>query len=218
MSPASSTMDFPNIVIYKPVRKHRIDLVNPVYVIGKVRTRRIYVLCRSVAACLQQSPQVMGIPVFDMHTIWGNLIWVSRHSSSGILSLFPALHAFIMMLIDQLAEAKIKHAIDQGELRGLPGEGRRLDLVDDSLVPAELRLAYRLLKNAGYVPAELVLRREISDLHGLLRTLDDGWERCRVLKRLDALRIQLGLSRRREANMNIEQSYFNKLCNHLERR
>jgi hypothetical protein len=121
-----------------------------------------------------------------------------------------------MVLIDQLAEARIKQAIDQEELSGLPGEGRRLDLVDDALVPEELRVAYRLLKNAGFVPAELALRREISDIYGLLRTLDDGWERCRAVKRLNMLKIRLGLSRGQETNMIIEQSYFDKLCDHFE--
>ncbi len=45
-----------------------------------------------------------------------------------------------MLLIDQIAQAKINQAIDQGELGGLPGEGRRLDLVGDVLVPDELRV------------------------------------------------------------------------------
>ncbi len=120
------------------------------------------------------------------------------------------------MLIDQLAEAKIKQAIDQGELSGLPGEGRRLDLVDDALVPEELRVAYRLLKNAGFVPAELTLRRELSDIYGLFSTLDDGCERRRATKRLNMLKIRLGLSRGRETNMMIEQSYLNKLCTRFE--
>ena len=57
--------------------------------------------------------------------------------------------------IDQLAEARIQEAIDRGELRGLPGEGRPLQLDDDSAIPEELRAAYRLLKNAGFLPPEL---------------------------------------------------------------
>lgn len=123
-----------------------------------------------------------------------------------------------MLLIDQLAEAKIKQAVDRGELSGLPGEGSPLDLADYTLVPEELRVAYRLLKNAGFVPAELALRREISDIYGLLQTLDDGWERCRAIKRLNMLKIRLGVSRRGEANMLLDQSYFNELCDRFERR
>lgn len=100
----------------------------------------------------------------------------------------------------------------------MPGEGRRLELVDEPMVPEELRVAYRMLKCAGYVPVELSLRREILDLYSVLRTIDDAEQRRRVLKRLDALRIQFGLSRRRETNIDLAQSYFDKLCDHLENR
>ncbi len=40
---------------------------------------------------------------------------------------------------------------------------------DDSGVPQELRVAYRILKNAGYVPAEIQDRKEAVDLQLLLR-------------------------------------------------
>ena len=63
-----------------------------------------------------------------------------------------------------LAEGKIQEAIARGELDGLPGAGRPLDLGDDALVPEELRLAYRILKNAGYVPEEVRSLNEIAEL------------------------------------------------------
>ena len=68
-----------------------------------------------------------------------------------------------MYLIDQIAEARIQEAMDQGELRGLPGEGQPLLLDDDSAIPEELRAAYRLLKNAGFLPPELQWRRELRE-------------------------------------------------------
>jgi hypothetical protein len=50
-----------------------------------------------------------------------------------------------------LAERKIEEAIARGEFDDLPGAGRALDLDDvDPLLPEELRMAFRLLKNAGY--------------------------------------------------------------------
>ncbi|CDI03677.1 hypothetical protein BN873_610074 [Candidatus Competibacter denitrificans Run_A_D11] len=57
-----------------------------------------------------------------------------------------------MNLLDQIAEARIQAAIDQGELRDLPGQGKPLQLDDDSAIPEELRVAYRILKNAGFLP------------------------------------------------------------------
>ncbi len=49
-----------------------------------------------------------------------------------------------------LAERRIAEAIERGEFDDLPGVGRPLDLDDvDPLLPEELRMAYRILKNAG---------------------------------------------------------------------
>jgi hypothetical protein len=47
------------------------------------------------------------------------------------------------------------------------------ELNDDALVPEELRAAYRLLKNAGFVPPELEPHREIRDIKQLLRDCEN---------------------------------------------
>ena len=52
-------------------------------------------------------------------------------------------------MLDLLAERKIAEAILRGELDNLPGAGRPLELDDDALVPEDLRIALRILKNAG---------------------------------------------------------------------
>lgn len=77
-----------------------------------------------------------------------------------------------MWLIDRLVEQHIQTAVENGELSNLPGEGAPLVLDDDSHVPAELRSGYRLLKNAGFLPAELQIRRDAIELNDLLQTLD----------------------------------------------
>lgn len=65
-----------------------------------------------------------------------------------------------MRAFDSLAERMIEEALARGELDNLPGSGRRLDLEDDPLVPEDLRMAYRILKNAGYVPREVEAARK----------------------------------------------------------
>ena len=65
-----------------------------------------------------------------------------------------------MGLLDLLADQKIAAALEAGEFDDLPGQGRPLDLDDDALVPEDVRVAYRILKNAGFVPPELDSRRE----------------------------------------------------------
>ncbi len=67
-------------------------------------------------------------------------------------------------MMEFLAEQRIAEAIANGELDNLPGAGRPLELDDDALIPEDLRLAHRILKNAGYVPPELVTLNEIAQL------------------------------------------------------
>jgi hypothetical protein len=71
-----------------------------------------------------------------------------------------------MFGFDAIAEKRIRDAMDRGEFDDLPGAGRPLELNEDPLVPPEVRMAYRVLKNAGIVPAEILQRREIADRGG----------------------------------------------------
>lgn len=77
-----------------------------------------------------------------------------------------------MWLIDRLVEQHISEAQKNGELDDLPGSGKKLELDDDSHVPVELRAAYRLMKNSGYLPPELEMRREAVELDQLLAGLE----------------------------------------------
>lgn len=97
-----------------------------------------------------------------------------------------------MWLIDQLVEQHIREAQEKGELSNLPGEGAPLHLEDDSGVPVELRTAYRLLKNAGYLPPELEMRREALELNDLISELHHDDKQLNALsKRLALLKNKL---------------------------
>ncbi|MEH2922871.1 DUF1992 domain-containing protein [Samsonia erythrinae] len=76
-----------------------------------------------------------------------------------------------MWLIDELVEKQITKAQEDGIFDNLPGAGNPLVLDDDSAVPQELRVAYRLLKNAGCLPAELLERKEALQLTELLASI-----------------------------------------------
>jgi len=95
-----------------------------------------------------------------------------------------------MGLLDLLADQKIAAAIEAGELDGLPGAGKPLDLDDDPLIPQDLRVAYRILKNAGFVPPELADARERLELGALLATIDDDGERRKAAARLALLEMR----------------------------
>lgn len=97
-----------------------------------------------------------------------------------------------MFLSDQWAERHILDAMAKGEFDNLPGAGSPLVLDDDSGVPQELRVAYRILKNAGYVPAEIQDRKEAVDLQLLLKQVSENSEDyIQAEKRLKVLRLRL---------------------------
>jgi len=89
-----------------------------------------------------------------------------------------------MFLIDRVAENLITEAVERGEFAGLPGSGRPLPPYDDADVPDELRMAYRMLKNAGCVPPELEWRRERLRIEELLEVVVDPAERAALSGRL----------------------------------
>lgn len=99
---------------------------------------------------------------------------------------------------DALVEARIAQAQAAGAFDDLPGEGKPLDLDDDRLVPEDVRAAYRILKNAGYVPAELLERKEAATLRQLLATTADTPERTRLLAKLALLDARADAARARQ--------------------
>jgi hypothetical protein len=99
---------------------------------------------------------------------------------------------------DALVEAKIAQARDAGAFDDLPGAGKPLDLADDRLVPEDVRVAYRILKNAGYVPEELSQRREAADLRRLAASIaTDDPARRRARANLALLEARLEATRYR---------------------
>ncbi len=65
-------------------------------------------------------------------------------------------------------EEQIQAAMARGEFDNLPGAGKPLDLSENPYTPEELRLGYKLLKDAGFAPLWITLQKEIeADLAAL---------------------------------------------------
>lgn len=120
-----------------------------------------------------------------------------------------------MFEFERIAEQRILDAIARGELDNLPGAGAPLDLDDDALVTAAWRLAFRILKNAGYVPEEVRLRRKISDLETITREPGGGPAPRRALERLALLKAGLAARRGREPALDLEAGYRDKILDAL---
>ena len=116
-----------------------------------------------------------------------------------------------LAFIESLAEERIKKAQEDGEFDDLPGRGEPLDLEDDAHVPPELKMAWRVLKNAGCLPPELEAEREIHTALDLLEAMTDEGERYRQMQRLNIMITKLNESRRRPICLEMEQAYYEKI-------
>lgn len=122
-----------------------------------------------------------------------------------------------MNIVDKLAESRIIEAMASGDFDDLPGQGLPLELEDFSDIPEDQRMAYKILKNAGVVPSEIGLRNEIFQLEQSLDTEQDNNTRKQTMKRLQYLFIYLGVSAKKNSNLSLEQSYYEKLLGLLSR-
>lgn len=118
---------------------------------------------------------------------------------------------------DAMVEDRVARAQAEGQFDDLPGTGRPLDLDDDRLVPEELRMAFRILKNAGFVPPEVQALKDIDELQRLVRSDIDDAARRRALARLNLL-----LSRMAEARaaaggggLQLDEAYYQRVVARL---
>jgi len=116
----------------------------------------------------------------------------------------------------RVSEEKIREAYQNGEFDDLPGFGKPLELEDLSSVPEELRLAYRLLKNANFTISaeEDKLKQEMLTIEKLIQACGDETERARLQKKLTEklLRYNQFLSKRRiKTNSSVFKYYAEKL-------
>jgi DnaJ homologue, subfamily C, member 28, conserved domain len=101
-----------------------------------------------------------------------------------------------MDAIAWIAEQRIREAMDQGLFDNLAYRGRPVCLDDDDGVPPELRMAFKILNDAGCLPPEVELRKEIASLSELLDAAVDPEERARVRRDLLDRQLRLELLRR----------------------
>lgn len=114
-----------------------------------------------------------------------------------------------------MAESYISEAIARGDLSNLPGEGKPLQLDDYRFVPEERRTGYRMLKNAGFIPPELVFRREISGLESLISKLNEEDQKHRAVRRLNYLLSKLGDACPNKTSLFIKEQYCNNMADKL---
>ncbi|MBS4213613.1 MULTISPECIES: J-domain-containing protein [Neobacillus] len=113
-----------------------------------------------------------------------------------------------------VSEDRIKKAYKDGEFDNLPGYGKPLKLDDLSGIPEELRMAYKIMKNAGFTEEENHLRKEMMSIEDLIKKCDDSGEKEDLQKKLNEklLRFNQLMSKRgAKTNSSIFKNYEQKV-------
>lgn len=95
-----------------------------------------------------------------------------------------------MDMMRMIAEERIREAIRRGDFDNLPGAGKPLPPDDLKGVPEELRISYKLLKNAGALPEEMQLRKEMVTLGDLLSACRNDAEREKLQRELSLKKLR----------------------------
>jgi len=120
-----------------------------------------------------------------------------------------------MVAFEKIVERKIKEAQKEGAFDNLPGSGHPVDLQDDSNVPEDLRLAYKILKNADCLPPEIQLKKEIRQMEDMLDSIPDEKEKYRQIKRINFKIMQLNMMGRKSPLLEEDQLYYDKVLEKL---
>ena len=111
-----------------------------------------------------------------------------------------------MDFFSKIVEERIQRAKEEGVFDDLPGKGKPLQLEDDSGIPEDLRLSFKILKNSNCLPIEMELRREIFNLRQLLEAAIDPATRRDLRRQLNTLVLRHNLQRKASASFELPQS------------
>ena len=110
-----------------------------------------------------------------------------------------------MEYLHRIVEERIQRAQEDGAFDNLPGKGKPLTLDDDSFVPEELRLTYKVLKNSRCLPIEMEMRKEIFSLRQLLDAAIDPETRRDLRRELNLLILNFNIRRRGATTLDLPQ-------------
>ncbi len=118
--------------------------------------------------------------------------------------------------LERIVEDRIQKSQKKGDFDNLPGTGKPLEFEDDRHIPEELRLPFKILKNADCLPPEIEMKKEIERTEDLLAGMSDTAERYRTMKRLNYLIMKLNSTRNSSVLMDVPQKYMVRLTERLE--
>lgn len=119
----------------------------------------------------------------------------------------------VIQAIAIIAEERIRQAQEKGELDNLPGAGRPLDLADDANIPDELKMAYRLLKNGGYLDDVSLREGDVETLRDLMPKASDEGAKLRQMLTLQVVEARFKNQTGRDLRVADDDPYYEKVVN-----
>ena len=99
-----------------------------------------------------------------------------------------------MPTLDDLIAQSLRDAQRSGELQSAASWGKPLDLADGyAQTPEELRMAFKALKDAGFVPPEVETMKQIAALRENIETEPDASKAEAMRQRVSELQQHLAL-------------------------
>ncbi|UCF89415.1 MAG: DUF1992 domain-containing protein [bacterium] len=125
-------------------------------------------------------------------------------------SWFRAMHSVV--------EERIRKAQEEGLFDDLPGKGKPLKLDDDSMIAPHLRASYRILKNAGILPPEMQLRKEVNQLKQLLDQVHCEDDAKQLVREINEKITASNIMGRFSVSSEMNQVYSEKVLDRLRSR
>ena len=119
---------------------------------------------------------------------------------------------------NKIVEERIRKAQRKGVFENLAGSGKPLKLEEHSHIAEELRLSYKILKNADCLPPEVELKKEIERTEDLLSDMEETAEKYRTLKKLNYLIMKLNTMRNQSIAFEVPQRYSARIVDRFENR
>ena len=142
------------------------------------------------------------------------LIWINR--THDFLVIFDICTEYDTVdALARIAEKKILEAMKEGDLNSEKWKNRPLPLDDDRFVPDDLKMAYKILKNSGYLPPEIEARKEIKKLEDLIACAEDEHVRLKQMKKLNVLLMKLEAKRSSPANIASQDDYYRRVVERI---
>lgn len=110
-----------------------------------------------------------------------------------------------------IAEQKIAQAMKENDFTPSAWKNKPLPLDDDRFVPEDLKMAYKILKNSGYLPPEVEDRKEVKRLEDLIADTEDEHERVKQMKKLNVLLMKVEAQRSFSSNIASQDEYYRKV-------